>query len=121
MIEMTALQESQTLCFCLRGVQSAAEFGALSSVLPSTSSQRRWRILFDWTELLGWDDRRALNLSCQFWHSAADRIVRVSIVHQHRWNHQAALLAAVLRVRDVQVRSWSPRYRVQALTWLSQQ
>jgi len=109
MIEMTVLQASQTLCFCLRGVQSAAEFGALSSVLPSTSSQRRWRILFDWTELLGWDDRRALNLSCQFWHSAADR------------NHQAALLAAVLRVRDVQVRSWSPRYRVQALTWLSQQ
>jgi hypothetical protein len=119
MIEVTALPASHTLCFCLKGVQSATEFGTLSNTLPPTDSQRRWRVLFDWIALEGWDDRRKFNLSCQGWHSTADLIARVSIVHRHRWNHQAALLAAVFRVHGVQVRSWPTSDRTQALGWLS--
>ena len=119
MIEMTTLQSSHMLCICLQGMQSAAEFGALGRTLSQTCSRRRWCMLLDWTGLEGWDDRRRFSLSCQNWHPAAELIARASIVHQPRWNHQAALLAAVLRIHGAQVRSWSARDRGQALDWLS--
>jgi len=118
MIETAALA-NRTLSFCLKGVQSAAEFGDLSNNLPSTNSQRRWCVLFDWSALEGWDDRREFNLSCRSWHATAERIMRASIVHRPRWNHEAALLAAVLRVHGAQVRSWQTGERAQALDWLS--
>ena len=119
MIEVIALQPDHTLCVRLQGVQSVAEFGALSTTLTETVSRRRWCLLFDWTALQGWDDRRSFPLSCQAWHATAKLIARLSIVHRHRWNHQAALLAAVLRVHGVQVRSWPERERAQAASWLS--
>jgi hypothetical protein len=115
MIEMTTLQSNHLLCVRLQGVQSSAEFGALGRTVSQTCSRRRWRILLDWTELEGWDDRRGFNVSCQNWHPA---VARASIVHRHRWNHQAALLAAVFRVHGAQVLSWSLRDRGQAADWL---
>jgi hypothetical protein len=118
MIEVTSPQADHVLSIYFKGMQSAAAFGALSDGLPQRRSQRRWCLLFDWSELDGWDDRRVFNLSCRSWHGIADQIARASIVHRHRWNHQAALLAAVLRVHGVQVRSWPTSHRAQALTWL---
>jgi len=119
MIEMTELPGNHTLCVRLQGVQSAVTFGALSNALMQSPSQRRWRVLFDWTELQGWNDRREYNLSCQKWSLIADAITRASILHRPRWNHQAALLAAVFRVHGVQVRSWPLHRRDEALQWLS--
>ena len=119
MIEMTELPGNCTLCVRQQGMQSAVNFGALSNALTQSSSQRRWYILFDWTELEGWDDRREFNLSCRKWSLTADTIVRASILHRPRWNHQAALLAAAFRVHGVQVKSWPPHHREEALRWLS--
>ena len=118
MIEITRLEASHVLCVCLKGVQSAAEFEALGSSLPDTDAQRKLRILFDWTSLQGFDDRRSFDLSCRRWRQTAGSIARAAIVHQHRWDHYAALLAAVLRVQGVQVRSWPVRDHAQALVWL---
>lgn len=118
MIEITELPGNRAVCVRQQGVQSAAKFGALSNALTQSASQRRWRILFDWAELEGWDDRRAFNLSCRKWSLSADTIVRASILHRSRWNCQAALLAAAFRVRGVQVRSWPLHHREEALRWL---
>jgi hypothetical protein len=118
MIEMTELPGNRTVCVRQQGVQSAAKFGALSNALTQSPSQRRWRILFDWTELEGWDDRREFNRSCQKWSLTAETILRASILHRPRWNHQAALLAAAFRVHGVQVRSWPLHHREEALRWL---
>ena len=98
MIEMTELPGNRAVCVRQRGMQSAETFGALSNTLMQTPSQRRWRILFDWTELEGWDDRREFNLSCRKWSQTVDTIARASILHRPRWNRQAALLAAVFRM-----------------------
>ena len=118
MIEMIELPGNRALCVRQQGVQSAATFGALSSILTPSPSQRPWRILFDWTELEGWDNRREFHLSCLKWSPTADTIARASILHRPRWNHQAALLAAVFRVHRVQVRSWPLYRREDAVRWL---
>jgi hypothetical protein len=118
MIEVTELRASRMLCIRFQGVQSAAQFGALSVVISQTATCRRWRVLFDWTGLEGWDDRHKFSLSCRDWQPTAARISRVSIVHGCRWNRQAALLAAVFRVHGIQVRSCCLRNREQALAWL---
>ena len=118
MIEMTELPGNRAVCVRQQGMQSAAEFAALCHVLTQSPLHRRWRILFDWAELEGWDSRRAFNLSCRKWALTADTIARVSILHRPRWNHEAALLAAAFRMHDVQVRSWPLHQREEALRWL---
>jgi hypothetical protein len=119
MIETTTFETDHTRCFRLKGVQSVAELDALSSTLLTAPSQRCWRVLFDWTQLEGWDDRRSFNLACQSWGRGAGLILRVSIIHRSRWNNEAALLAAVLRTRGVEVRSWPVNEHALAIAWLS--
>jgi hypothetical protein len=118
MIEIMALGPNQVLSICLKGVQEAEEFEVLADSLCELTTLRRMHLLFDWTELEGFDDRRRFSQSCRHWGAAANHLARTAIVHHLRWNQQAALFAAVLRAHGVQVRSWRVDDHPLAASWL---
>jgi hypothetical protein len=100
------------------GVQTREDIaGAVGAVIQMCASQDGVRLLFDWSDVQGWTcETRSLPVSD--WVAAAGRIERVAIVHHHRWNRQAAWLAAVLRRGHVDVRSWHLRHAEGARKWL---
>ena len=77
-------------------------------------------VLFDWSELAGWDEGLSTTESCRLWASAARQMRRSAIVHDRQWNRQAAILGAVLRLNGVEVRSWRAAEREAAVAWLRQ-
>jgi hypothetical protein len=78
------------------------------------------RVLFDWTGIQGWEPGTGDPARWPNWRAMARPIDRAAIVHEHRWNRQAALLAAMLRISKAQARSWLPRNLPAALVWLNE-
>src|SRR5260221_5217618 len=106
MIVTERLDHGRTVCVRIHGTQSATEFGEFGQVLVETyANARRLLILLDWSALKGWDNEAAASISFQGWSVATPLIERVAIVHAPRWNRQAAVLAAMLRIQNVDVRS----------------
>jgi len=77
------------------------------------------RILFDWSELISWNFTRPPTADIKRWLACAEGTDRVAIVHQRRWNRQAAWFAALLRTKNCQVRSFSVDDRDRAVIWLN--
>ena len=121
MIELGTLHGRPVVSVRLVGMQSATELGELSGAIARcVPGGEPLRILFDWTALEGWDVvEMGVSGCCRQWMSVACRIERVSIVHAHRWNRQASLLAAALRRQAAVVRSWPPRRLSDAIDWLA--
>jgi hypothetical protein len=84
----------------------------------SESDNQPVRVLFDWSELTSWPYRPSPQKSIQFWKGTVPKIARAAFVHSRRWDPQAALLAALLRIADAEVRSFSPRQFDDAIKWL---
>ena len=78
------------------------------------------RVLFDWTAIEGWEPGTREPALWPNWRAMARPIDRAAIIHEHRWNRQAALLAATLRINKAQARSWLPRNLPAALVWLNE-
>ncbi len=87
------------------GVQTSEDIaGAVAAVIQLCKSREAMRLLCDWSDVLGWACETRL-LPVSEWVAAAGRVERVAILHHHRWNRQAAWLAAMLRREHVEVRS----------------
>src|SRR5580698_9836599 len=78
-------------------------------------------ILFDWSDLQSWPFGEVKSASIASWVNIAAQIFRAAIVHERRWNRQAAWVAALMRLNNTQVRSWSCGQRDQAIAWLNAQ
>lgn len=100
------------------GVQTNTDIGgAVVAFIRQNRSRDGLRLLFDWSDVLGWAcETRSLPMA--EWLAAAGRIERVAIFHHHRWNRQAAWLAAMLRRGNVDVRSWRLRESERMKKWL---
>lgn len=95
------------------------DFLALADALATQQASRpSSNILFDWSDLVSWNFRTPANPEIERWLRGADLIERLAIVHDRRWNRQAAWLAALFRTRDCRVRSYRLDDRDRAMTWL---
>jgi SpoIIAA-like len=77
------------------------------------------RVLFDWSGLTSWAYTASSQKDIAFWKATVPQIARAAVVHIRRWDNQAALLAALLRLANAEVRSFSPVQRDDAITWLT--
>jgi hypothetical protein len=101
------------------GVQTSEDItGAAAAVIQLCDGRDGIRLLCDWSDVLGWACETR-SLPVYDWGAAAcGRIERAAILHHHRWNRQAAWLAAMLRHSHVDVRSWRLRETDGAQKWL---
>jgi hypothetical protein len=102
-----------------RGVQTSEDItGAVVAVIQLCDGRDGIRLLCDWSDVLGWACATR-SLPVYEWGAAASgRIERAAILHHHRWNRQAAWLAAMLRHANVEVRCWRLRASDEARKWL---
>jgi len=84
------------------------------------AGHKRLRVLFDWTGIEEWEPATREPALWPNWRDMARPIKRAAIIHERRWNRQAALLAAMLRINKAKVRSWLPRNLPAALIWLKE-
>lgn len=91
-----------------------------AALLDRHAGHEHIRVLFDWTAIKGWEPGTREPTRWPNWRAMAHPIDRVAIVHEHRWNRQAALLAAMLRLNKLHARSWLPRNLPAALVWLNE-
>lgn len=100
------------------GTQTTEELsGIATAIADGLAYDFGCRILFDWSNVQAWTCEAAA-LPVKSWMAAICRIDRAAIVHHHRWNRQAAWLAAVLRQGKTNVRSWRIADRDNAVAWL---
>jgi hypothetical protein len=78
------------------------------------------RVLFDWSKLKSWPFEAPSLATIQKWKETVPFISRAAIVHDQKWNRHAALLAALLRVGNAQVRSFRASDYNGAIVWLEQ-
>jgi hypothetical protein len=91
-----------------------------TALLDRHAGHEHIRMLFDWTGIEGWEPATREPALWPNWRAMARPIERAAIIHEHRWNRQAALLAAMLRINKAQARSWLPRNLPDALVWLNE-
>jgi SpoIIAA-like len=76
------------------------------------------RVLFDWSGVTSWPYKASSQKDIEFWQKTVPQIFRAAFVHARRWDSQAALLAALLRAANAEVRSFSPAHLDDAISWL---
>jgi hypothetical protein len=119
MIELDDRVSEDYLTIRLCGSQSISEFLPFADNLARLCGERpNLRILFDWTALDGWDAKSGFASTFRSWKKESLLFERMAILHEHHWNRQAALLAALLRSETRLVRSWASRDRSKAMAWL---
>jgi hypothetical protein len=101
-LDIVAVAKELTLAF--------KECAPVSNELP--------RILFDWSEVTSLPYQTPSQKSLQVWRKTAPQVLRAAFVHHRRWDRQVALLAALLRSADAEVRSFSPEHLDDAVGWL---
>jgi hypothetical protein len=119
MIKVEWREANSIVLIHIWGVQSTSDFlEAADRLSKNVHTYRPSRILFDWSQLQSWPFREAKSASIASWVSVAAQICRVAIIHERRWNRQAAWVAAIMRLSSTQVRSWHCEERDHAIEWL---
>jgi hypothetical protein len=117
MIEVDRREGNSIAIIQIRGIQSTSEFLEAGDRLFG-NARTPSRILFDWSELKSWPFSETKSASIAPWVNLAAQIGRAAIIHERRWNRQAAWVAAIMRLSRTQVRSWHCGERDQAIAWL---
>lgn len=105
----------------LRGPQPKLDIIAIARELAHLQTgDASLRVLFDWSELDSWQFEAPSPATIQVWKEAVPSVSRAAIVHDPKWNRHAALLAALLRVCNAEVRSFLPSHRDVAVNWIEQ-
>jgi hypothetical protein len=121
MIEIASLNDEPIVTVRFRGRLSVSDLSVFdTALLDRHSGHEHIRVLFDWTAIEGWEPGTREPALWPNWRAMARPIDRAAIIHEHRWNRQAALLAAMLRINKAQARSWLPRNLPAALVWLNE-
>jgi hypothetical protein len=76
------------------------------------------RVLFDWSTVESWPYRAPSAAAIAGWNRTAPSIARAALVHAHKWDRQAALVSALLRVTNAEARCFRPIMHDQAVAWL---
>ncbi len=119
MIEVDRREGNSIVIIQIRGIQSTSEFlEAGDRLFGNVCARTPSCILFDWSELKSWPFRETKSASIAPWVNLAAQIGRAAIIHERRWNRQAAWVAAIMRLSGTQVRSWHYGERDQAIAWL---
>ena len=120
-IEIASLNDGSIVTFLFRGRLSVSDLSGFETALSDRhAGLEPIRVLFDWTRIEGWEPGTRDPARWPNWRAMARPIDRAAIIHEHRWNRQAALLAAMLRINKAQARSWLPRNLPAALVWLNE-
>ena len=119
MIEITPDAGAGVTMLRFSGVQTSEDITrAVAAVIQLCDGRDDIRLLCDWSDVLGWAcETRSLPVY-EWGATASGRIERAAILHHHRWNRQAAWLAAMLRHANVEVRCWHLRASYGARKWL---
>ena len=121
MIEIASPNGESILTVLFRGRLSVSDLSVFdTALLDRYAGHEHIRVLFDWTGIEGWEPGTGDPARWPNWRAMARPIDRAAIIHEHRWNRQAALLAAMLRINKAQARSWLPRNLAAALIWLQE-
>ncbi len=89
-----------------------------SELARCQTGDTRLRVLFDWSQVHCWPFEAPSAADVEAWNKTAPSIARAAIIHDQRWNRHAALLAALLRMRNAEVRSFRPSDCEKAIEWL---
>ena len=120
-IEIASLNDESIVTFLFRGRLSVSDLSVFDTALSDRhAGLEPIRVLFDWTGIEGWEPGTREPARWPNWRDMARPIERAAIIHEHRWNRQAALLAAMLRINKAHARSWLPRNLPDALLWLNE-
>ena len=77
-------------------------------------------LLVDWSQISEWPFGTPSAADIRAWDSLAPPTSRAAFVHDQRWNRHAAVLSALLRRGNAQVRSFRPPDYEKALAWLKE-
>jgi len=77
------------------------------------------RVLFDWSQVGSWPFSSPSAAAIERWKRTAPAIARAAFVHDAKWNRQAALLEALLRVGNAEARSFHVSDIYAAVDWLN--
>jgi hypothetical protein len=120
-IEIASLNGASIVTVRFRGRLLVSDLSVFETALSDRNAGlEHIRVLFDWTALEEWEPGTRDPARWPNWRAMARPIERAAIIHEHRWNRQAALLAAMLRINKAQARSWLPRNLPDALLWLNE-
>jgi hypothetical protein len=120
-IEITCPNDEAIVTVRFRGRLLVSDLSVFETALSDRhAAHERIRVLFDWTGIEAWEPGAREPARWPNWRDMARPIERAAIVHEHRWNRQAALLAAMPRINKAQARSWLPRNLPAALIWLNE-
>jgi hypothetical protein len=124
---MTAIQRSHGKPFVTSrqaGNQARFDIVSIARELKIASQEQAWsggeplRILFDWSEVTTWPYQATPQTRLQLWRKMAPAVLRAAFVHNRRWDRQVALIAALLRSTNAEVRSFPPAKLDDAIDWL---
>ena len=121
MIEIVCLNDESIVTVRFGGRLSLADLRVLETALSDwQAGHEHIRVLFDWSGINEWEPGTGDPAIWPNWRDMARPTDRAAIIHEHRWNRQAALPAAMLRTNKAQARSWLPRNLSAALVWLKE-
>jgi hypothetical protein len=121
MIELASPNGGSIVTVRFRGRLLVSDLTVFETALSNRhAGQEHIRVLFDWTGIERWEPGTGEPARWPNWRAMVCPIDRAAIVHEHRWNKQAALLAAMLRINKAHARSWLPRNLPAALVWLNE-
>jgi hypothetical protein len=104
-----------------QGAQSKFDIVAIASELQrAEAAEAALRILFDWSQVTSWPFEAPPAAAIEAWNKTAPSISRAAVVHSQKWYRQAAVLSALMRLRNAQVKSFQPSDTDKALAWLQQ-
>jgi hypothetical protein len=121
-IMIESLQRENRAFTILRrqGDQSKFDIAAFASELPrSQEGDEPLSLLFEWSQVSSWPFEAPSAVAIRDWKKSAPRISRAAVVHDHRLNRHAAILAALMRVDGSEVKSFHPPAYDSAVAWLA--
>src|SRR5947209_5762987 len=89
-----------------QGAQPVFDIVAIAATLANLHSGNGLRVLFDWSDVESWPFRAPPPAAIRAWNSRAPVVSRAAIIHNQKWDRHAALLSALIRVRNGQARSF---------------
>jgi hypothetical protein len=120
---METLPPGGSVYFALRLQDDQPKFNIVAVASELGHFQTRdaaLRVLFDWSQVQNWPFEAPTAASIRAWNNTAPLIARAAFVHCPKWNRHVAILAALMRVGNAQVRSFHPPDYDKAIIWLKQ-
>jgi hypothetical protein len=103
-----------------QGDQSKFDIGEIFGELAhSQRVGKPFLLLFEWSQVGSWPFEAPGADAIRDWKQTAPLISRAALVHTRRLTRHAAILAPLMRVRDVEVRSFYPPKHERAADWLA--